>query len=57
MHQPAGTKRLTVSLAELDARLPGPLARGLAEVLTVLGGPLRDRPARGARRWRLPGPS
>ncbi len=45
MHQPAGTKRLTVSLEVLDAAVSRATGGGLAELLTVLGGPLRDRPA------------
>jgi len=48
IHQPAGTKRLTLSLAVLDAAVSRATGGGLAELLTVLGGPLRDRPAESA---------
>ena len=45
VHQPAGTKRLTVPLADLDATVHCATGLGLAALLTALGGPLRDRPA------------
>ena len=45
VHVSAGTRRMTVSLAALDAAVSGGAGCGLAELLTVLGGPLRDRPA------------
>ncbi len=45
VHQPAGTKRLTVPLADLDAAVRRATGLGLAAVLAALGGPLRDRPA------------
>jgi uncharacterized protein (TIGR02679 family) len=45
IHQPAGTRRLSVPLAVLDAALGRATGSGLAAVLTELGGPLRDRPA------------
>src|ERR1700730_9516299 len=48
VHQPAGTKRMTVRLIELDAALSRATGLGLAGVLAVLGEPLRDRPAAGA---------
>ncbi|MGH3198193.1 MAG: TIGR02679 family protein [Streptosporangiaceae bacterium] len=48
IHQPAGTKRMTVRLAELDAALSRTTGLGLAGVLGVLGEPLRDRPAAAA---------
>lgn len=48
VRQPAGTKRLTVSLADLDAALLRATGSGLAEVLTEVAGPLRDRPAEAA---------
>jgi uncharacterized protein (TIGR02679 family) len=48
VHQPAGTKRLTVSLAELDAALVRATGCGLAAVLAEFGGPLRDRPTEAA---------
>lgn len=44
-HRPPGTTRLSVSLAELDAGLRRSRGEGLAELLTRVGGPLRDRPA------------
>lgn len=44
-HRPPGTSRLTVSLAELDAGLRRSHGEGLLDLLTRLGGPLRDRPA------------
>ena len=45
VHQPAGTKRLTVPLADLDAAVRRATGLGLAALLAALGGPLRDRPA------------
>lgn len=45
VHQPAGTKRLTVPLADLDAAVHRATGLGLAALLAALGGPLRDRPA------------
>ena len=45
VHQPAGTRRMTVPLAELDAALSRATGLGLAGVLTALGEPLRNRPA------------
>ncbi len=48
VHQPTGTKRMTVRLAELDAALNRATGRGLAGVLAALGDPLRNRPAAAA---------
>lgn len=48
LHQPTGTKRLTVSLADLDAALLRATGSGLAAVLAEVGGPLRDRPGEAA---------
>ena len=45
VHQPAGTRRLTVSLAALDEAVTRGAGCGLVPLLTALGGPLRDRPA------------
>jgi len=45
VHQPAGTKRMTVRLADLDATLSRATGLGLAGVLAALGDPLRNRPA------------
>jgi uncharacterized protein (TIGR02679 family) len=45
VHQPAGTKRLTLPLADLDAAVRRATGLGLAALLAALGGPLRDRPA------------
>jgi uncharacterized protein (TIGR02679 family) len=45
IHQPAGTRRMTVPLAELDAALSRATGLGLAGVLAALGEPLRNRPA------------
>ena len=39
VHQPAGTKRMTVRLADLDAALSRATGLGLADVLAVLGEP------------------
>src|SRR6266567_1535267 len=48
VHQPAGTKRLTVPLVELDGALRRATGLGLQAGLAALGGPLRDRPAEAA---------
>ncbi len=48
VHQPAGTKRMTVRLAELDAALTRATGLGLAGTLAALGEPLRNRPAAAA---------
>jgi uncharacterized protein (TIGR02679 family) len=48
VHQPTGTKRMTVHLAELDDALSRATGLGLAGVLAVLGDPLRNRPAAAA---------
>ena len=48
VHQPAGTRRLTVSLESLDAAVRRATGHGLAELLTVLGPPLRNRPVAAA---------
>ncbi len=48
VHQPAGTKRLTVQLAELDGAVRRATGLGLRAALATLGGPLRDRPAEAA---------
>jgi uncharacterized protein (TIGR02679 family) len=48
VHQPAGTKRLTVSLEALDAAVSRGAGCGLVPLLTELGGPLRNRPAAAA---------
>jgi uncharacterized protein (TIGR02679 family) len=45
VHQPAGTRRMTVPLADVDAALSRATGLGLAGVLAALGAPLRDRPA------------
>src|SRR5216683_509950 len=39
VHQPAGTKRLTVLLADLDAAVRRATGSGLAALLAALGGP------------------
>ena len=44
VHQPARTRRLTVSLAALDAAVARGTGYRLAELLTTLGPPLRNRP-------------
>jgi len=49
VHQPAGTRRMTVPLAELDAALSRATGLALAGVLAGLGAPLRNRPAESAR--------
>lgn len=48
VHQPAGTKRLTLSLAALDAAVSRGAGYGLVPLLMELGGPLRNRPAAAA---------
>src|SRR5207344_2637844 len=48
VHQPAGTKRMSVRLAELDAALSRATGLGLAGVLAALGEPVRNRPAAAA---------
>ena len=48
VHQPAGTKRMTVRLAELDSSLIQATGLSLAGVLAALGEPLRNRPAAAA---------
>ena len=48
VHQPAGTRRLTVSLTTLDAAVARGSGYGLAELLTEVGGPLRNRPVAAA---------
>jgi uncharacterized protein (TIGR02679 family) len=45
VHQPAGTKRLTVPLADLDAAVRRATGLGLGALLAAVGDPLRDRPA------------
>jgi uncharacterized protein (TIGR02679 family) len=45
IHQSAGTKRLTVSLGDLDAAIRRGAGISLVAALTILGGALRDRPA------------
>ena len=45
IHQPRGTKRLTVPLEVLDDYFRHATGLGLPAVLASLGGPLRDRPA------------
>jgi uncharacterized protein (TIGR02679 family) len=49
IHQPAGTRRMTVPLAALDVALRRATGLGLADVLAGLGEPLRNRPAETAR--------
>lgn len=44
-YRAGGTTRLTVRLAELDRAVREATGGGLAELLSELGGPLRDRPA------------
>ncbi len=48
IHQPAGTRRLTVPLADLDAALRGAAGLALEDALAALGGPVRDRRAEAA---------
>jgi uncharacterized protein (TIGR02679 family) len=45
VHQPPGTRRMTVGLADLDTALRRSAGLGLADLLGSLGEPLRDRPA------------
>ena len=45
VHQPAGTKRMTVRLADLDTDLDRATGLNLADLLAALGEPLRNRPA------------
>ena len=45
VHQPAGTKRMTVRLADLDTALDRATGLNLADLLAALGEPLRNRPA------------
>jgi len=45
IHQPAGTQRMTVRLADLDAAMSRATGLGLAGALAVLGEPVRNRPA------------
>lgn len=47
-HRSPGTTRLSVSLSELDAGLRRVHGEGLLELLTRLGGPVRNRPAEAA---------
>lgn len=47
-HRAPGATRLSISLGELDAGLRRVRGEGLRELLTRLGGPLRDRPAEAA---------
>jgi uncharacterized protein (TIGR02679 family) len=49
-HRAPDTARLSISLGELDAGLRRVHGEGLLELLTCLGGPLRDRPAEAATR-------
>lgn len=44
-HIPAGAPRASVLLADLDTAVRGGAGCGLAELLTALGGELRDKPA------------
>jgi uncharacterized protein (TIGR02679 family) len=48
VHQPAGTRRLTVSLEALDAAVSRGTGYELVPLLTELGGPLRNRPVAAA---------
>src|SRR5450631_2731704 len=48
VHQPAGTRRLTVPLTTLDAAVSRGTGYGLVPLLTELGGPLRNRPVAAA---------
>ncbi len=48
VHQRAGTKRMTVRLADLDTALTRATGIGLAGTLAALGEPLRNRPAAAA---------
>lgn len=51
-YRPEAARRLTVSLADLDAALRRRYGTGLRETLEALGGPLRDRPAEREREAR-----
>ena len=55
VHQPAGTRRMTVPLADVDAALSRATGLGLAGVLAALGAPAqparRDRLAGRRPRW------
>jgi uncharacterized protein (TIGR02679 family) len=44
-YRPAAVNRITVRLADLDAAIRAATGRGLPELLTEIGGPLRNRPA------------
>lgn len=48
VHISAGTKRATVTLTDLDTAVRRGAGCGLADLLTALGGPLRDRPGEAA---------
>src|SRR6266704_3073970 len=48
VHQPTGTKRMTVRLADLDTALDPATGLNLADLLAALGEPLRNRPAAAA---------
>src|SRR5258708_35887451 len=48
VHQPAGTKRLTAPLVELDGAVRRATGLGLQAAHTALGGPLRAPPAQAA---------
>ena len=48
VHQPAGTKRLTVPLTDLDAAVRRGTGLCLEALLAAVGGPLRNRPAQAA---------
>ena len=48
VHQPAGTKRMTVRLADLDTALDRATGLNLADLLVALGEPLHNRPAAAA---------
>jgi len=48
VHQPAGTRRLTVPLTTLDAAVSRATGYGLVPLLAELGGPLRNRPVAAA---------
>lgn len=51
-YRPEAARRLTVSLADLDAALRRRYGTGLRETLEALGGPLRDRPVEREREAR-----
>jgi hypothetical protein len=48
VHQPPGTKRMTVRLTDLDAALDRATGLNLADLLAALGEPVRNRPAAAA---------